>query len=94
MADVVNNGVNVDALISARDALTKAPEAANSNGALPANGRTAPTATRRSRVSSAWARSSAARRPSSSMPTIPRSSPRRTWARRPSNMSWSAWRAV
>jgi uncharacterized OsmC-like protein len=28
MADVVNNGVNVDALIGARDALTKAPEAA------------------------------------------------------------------
>jgi len=28
MADTVNNGVNVDALISARDALTKAPEAA------------------------------------------------------------------
>jgi uncharacterized OsmC-like protein len=28
MVDVVNNGVNVDALISARDALTKAPEAA------------------------------------------------------------------
>ena len=28
MADVVNNGVNVDALISARDALTKAPQAA------------------------------------------------------------------
>lgn len=28
MADVVKNGVNVDALIAARDALTKAPEAA------------------------------------------------------------------
>src|SRR3954451_13824254 len=28
MADVVNNGVNVDALIGARDALTNAPEAA------------------------------------------------------------------
>jgi uncharacterized OsmC-like protein len=28
MADAVNNGVNVDALIAARDALTKAPEAA------------------------------------------------------------------
>src|ERR1043166_1169071 len=28
MADVVNNGVNVDALIAARDALTKAPAAA------------------------------------------------------------------
>ncbi|HWL74791.1 MAG TPA: hypothetical protein VNQ74_13055, partial [Burkholderiaceae bacterium] len=28
MADSINNGVNVDALIAARDALTKAPEAA------------------------------------------------------------------
>jgi uncharacterized OsmC-like protein len=28
MADIVNNGVNVEALIGARDALTKAPEAA------------------------------------------------------------------
>ena len=34
----VQNGVNVDALLGARDALTDAPEAASSSGGRPAPG--------------------------------------------------------
>ena len=42
----VDNGVNVEALLGARDALTEAPEAAKFHGEPRASGRTAPTATR------------------------------------------------
>jgi hypothetical protein len=49
----VNNGVNVAALIAAREALSKAPSAAQLNGAPPANGRMALTVTLRSKVSTA-----------------------------------------
>ena len=44
----VNNGVNVEALLAAREALKAAPQAANSNGGRPASGRTARTARRAS----------------------------------------------
>ena len=45
-----NNGVNVAALIAAREALTKAPAAAQFKFAPPANGRTALTVTPPSKV--------------------------------------------
>jgi hypothetical protein len=50
-SSTANNGVNVAALIAAREALTKAPAAAQfKNGAPPANGRMALTVTLQSKV--------------------------------------------
>ena len=61
-ATPVDNGVNVEALLGAREALTEAPEAAEFQWRATASGRTAPTAARRSRTSSASARSRATAR--------------------------------
>jgi hypothetical protein len=58
----VDNGINVEALVSAREALTKRLKLLSSSGALLASGRTARTAIRRWRASSVSARSSIARR--------------------------------
>ena len=58
MADgehLVDNGVNVEALIAAREALTNAPRPPSSSGGPPANGRMARTAIRRSKAFTASA---------------------------------------
>ena len=87
---LANNGVNVQALLDAREALKGAPGRRHSRGGPPASGRTAPTARPTSRASSASARSSRTRPRRRSKPTIRRSSRPRTRASRPSNTSSSA----
>ena len=91
---MVDNGVNVEALLGAREALTAAPEGAQFNWRATCewvNGthsQSSVTRLLRSR------RRPAASRPSSpSTPTTRRSSPRRTTAPRRSSTCWSAWRA-
>ena len=90
----VNNGVNVEALLGAREALIEAPERRSSSGGRHVSGRTAPTAARRSRVSSVSVRSKATAPVTFLTPTIRRSSPLRTTARPPWNTSWWAWPAA
>ena len=71
----VDNGVNVQALLDAREVLAGAPEAAQFTWRATSSGRTACTARRRSRTSSVSARSRATRPRPCSTPTTPRSSP-------------------
>ena len=81
----VDNGVNVAALLEAREALTAAPRRLSSNGEPLARGRTAPTATRPSKASLASAKSSTTSGSTPSTLIAPRSSPPRTTGRRRSS---------
>ena len=94
-ATPVDNGVNVEALLGAREALSQAPEAAQFKWRATCkwvNGTHSQTSRRR--ASSASAASRATRRRSRSTPIIPRSSRRRTTARRRSRSCSPAWPAA
>ena len=87
----VHNGVNVEALLGAREALSAAPEAASSLGGPAAPGATVRTAGPPSPASPAWAPSSSTAPRTSSMSTTPSASRPRTTVPRRWSWCWSAW---
>ena len=81
-----DNGVNVAALLAAREALTEHPRVPISNGERLVLGRTERTAIRPSRAFTASARSKSTRPFSTSTQIIPSSLPLRT--RAPHRLRW------
>ncbi len=90
----VNNGVNVDALLAAREALRNAPEAAEFTWRASCKWQNGTHARSTVRDSVASGRSNRTRPSSPSRPIIRRFSPPRTTVRRRSSWCWSVLRAA